>query len=179
MKGITTFVFGKNMAVMTQENSADVKAVHQMCRLKGIILIEYISNDYLDVLKLVPTYLITKNMLPVVPPVICLCGSTRFKKAFQEWNARLTLNGNVVYSVAMWNHSKRVEPSPSEKITLDKVHKLKIYLSDSIFVLDVDGYIGESTKSEIEYDKSLGKNVTYLSQEYPNWTENDCQLVQE
>jgi len=105
---------------------------------------------------------------------ITLCGSTKFKKAFIEWNARLTLEGNVVYSVALWGHQMKKYPSDEEKEILDAVHLAKIAYSDEIFVLDVDGYIGESTRNEIEYAKIIRKNIRYLSKEYPNWTENDC-----
>jgi hypothetical protein len=106
--------------------------------------------------------------------VITLCGSTRFKKAFMEWNARLTLQGNVVFSVAMWSHGARIEPMPEQKQLLDTIHLEKIRRSDMIFVLDVGRYIGESTRKEIEFATREGKGVYYLSEEYPAWTEEMC-----
>ena len=109
---------------------------------------------------------------------ITLCGSTRFKKAFVEWNARLTLEGNLIYSVAMWSHSDKLKPNEDQKILLDKVHFAKIDNSDEIFVLDVNGYIGESTRNEINYALKIGKVIKYLSIEYPGWTEDNCFLVQ-
>jgi hypothetical protein len=105
---------------------------------------------------------------------ITLCGSTRFKRAWLEWNARLTLAGNVVFSVAMWSHDVRIEPTEEQKITLDEIHKAKIDRSNEIFVLDVGGYIGSSTRSEIEHAERTGKPVRYLSREFPEWTEDDC-----
>lgn len=105
---------------------------------------------------------------------ITLCGSTKFKKAYMEWNALLTLQGNVVYSVSMWSHSDRINPTPEQKKLLDQVHFWKIDNSDEIFVLDVDGYIGESTRNEIYHAMNTGKNVRYLSREFPDWTEQDC-----
>ena len=110
---------------------------------------------------------------------ITLCGSTRFKKAWMEWNARLTLQGHVVYSVAMWSHNVRVEPTEEQKKLLDQVHLAKIDNSDEVFVLDVGGYIGESTKREIAHAEATGKRVHYLSQTYPDWTEDDCLWAQE
>jgi hypothetical protein len=110
---------------------------------------------------------------------ITLCGSTRFKKAFMEWNARLTLQGAVVYSVAMWSHNIRVEPTEEQKELLDVIHKAKIDASDEIFVLDVGGYIGSSTRSEINHALSTCKAVRYLSSEYPDWTEADCTYAQD
>ena len=106
--------------------------------------------------------------------IITLCGSTRFKAAFCEWNARLTLRGYLVFSVAMWSHSDRINPTNEQKLLLDEVHKLKIDISDEVFVLDVTGYIGESTNSEIKHAWSKNIPVRYLSKEYPNWTEKDC-----
>jgi hypothetical protein len=98
---------------------------------------------------------------------ITLCGSTKFKAEFEAINRQLSLEGNVVYSVAFFGHADNVPLTPEQKATLDEVHKRKIDNSDIIFVVDVDGYIGESTRSEIEYAESTGKRVTYLSS-YPD-----------
>lgn len=117
----------------------------------------------------------TKASITVVRPWrICLCGSTRFKVAYIEWNARFTLGGKVVLSVAMWSHSNYIEPSPHEKTILDQVHLAKIDCADEVFVLDVGGYIGESTRREIEYAEKTGKPVYYLSKLYPDWTESQA-----
>ncbi len=100
--------------------------------------------------------------------VITLCGSTRFKDLFDEWNMKLTLQGNAVFSCGCWFKQKGEteknlpEVDASIKEMLDNVHKKKISLSDSIFVLNKDGYIGNSTRSEIEYAKSIGKEIEYL-----------------
>ena len=103
---------------------------------------------------------------------IVLCGSTKFMKAFAEWNARLTIKGNLVYSVAITTTGNVVEET--QKTLLDYVHMKKIEASDTVFVLDVGGYIGESTKREVALASALGKEVLYLSKEYPEWTEKDC-----
>ena len=102
--------------------------------------------------------------------VITLCGSTRFKEEFMEAQKRLTLAGNIVISVGLFGHSgdSEVWEGMSEdtltrtKIMLDDMHKRKIDMSDEIFVVNVGGYIGESTRSEIEYARSTGKAVKYL-----------------
>lgn len=100
--------------------------------------------------------------------VITLCGSTKFKPAYNEWNARLTLEEDaVVMSVSMWGHADKISLTKAQKEQLDSIHKSKIDLSDEIFVLDVGGYIGESTRSEIEYAIKNNKRVRYLSKEYP------------
>ena len=102
--------------------------------------------------------------------VITLCGSTRFKDAFMEAQKRLTLDGNIVISVGLFGHSGDSEvwenmdegTLTATKAMLDDMHKAKIDMSDEIFVINVDGYIGDSTRSEIEYAKMTGKAVRFL-----------------
>ena len=94
---------------------------------------------------------------------ITLCGSTKFKKHFEIINRQLTLEGHLVYSVGVFGHSEKITLTDEQKIDLDTVHLLKIDNSDAIFVIDVDGYIGESTRNEIEYAKLTKKTVKYLS----------------
>lgn len=102
--------------------------------------------------------------------IITLCGSTRFKKEFLDIQKKLTLEGNIVISVGLFGHSgdNEVWESMDEdtltktKIMLDDMHKRKIDLADEIFVINVGGYIGSSTKSEIEYAKTHGKGIKYL-----------------
>ena len=102
--------------------------------------------------------------------VITLCGSTRFKEAFIEAQKRLTLEGNIVISVGLFGHSGDTEvwEDMSEdtltktKEMLDDMHKRKIDMADEILVINVGGYIGSSTRSEIEYALETGKAVRYL-----------------
>jgi len=94
--------------------------------------------------------------------VITLCGSTKFKDEFMEEQKRLTLEGNIVISVGVFGHSDGIVLEDSVKCMLDDIHKGKIDLSDEIFVINVGGYIGSSTKNEIEYAESTGKVVKYL-----------------
>ena len=95
--------------------------------------------------------------------VIILCGSTKFKDAFMQEQKRLTLEGNIVISVGMFGHSGDAEVwNDGVKDMLDDMHKRKIDMADEIFVINVGGYIGSSTRSEIEYAKSTGKLVRYL-----------------
>ena len=96
-------------------------------------------------------------------PVITLCGSTRFKDAFIEAQKRLTLEGNIVISVGLFGHSGDNEVwTEGTKQMLDDMHKRKIDMADSIYVINVGGYIGESTRTEIEYAIKNGKKVEYL-----------------
>ena len=96
-------------------------------------------------------------------PVITLCGSTRFKEQFLEVQKRLTLEGNIVISVGLFGHSGDDEVwTEGTKEMLDDMHKRKIDMAEAIYVINVGGYIGESTRSEIEYAKRNGKEVRYL-----------------
>ncbi len=98
--------------------------------------------------------------------VITLCGSTRFKDAFLREQKRLTLEGNIVISVGLFGHSGDGEVwTEGTKAMLDDMHKRKIDMADEIFVINEGGYIGESTRSEIEYAISTGKTVRYLVEE--------------
>ena len=102
--------------------------------------------------------------------VITLCGSTRFKDEFLKAQKDLTLKGNIVISVGLFGHSgdNEVWENMDEgtitktKEMLDDMHKRKIDMADEIFVINVGGYIGDSTKSEIEYALSTNKKVNYL-----------------
>ena len=95
--------------------------------------------------------------------VITLCGSTKFKDEFFREQKRLTLEGNIVISVGLFGHSGDNEVwTDDTKIMLDDMHKRKIDMADEIFVINKNGYIGESTKSEIEYAKLKGKKISYL-----------------
>jgi hypothetical protein len=98
--------------------------------------------------------------------VITLCGSTKFKETFLEQQKRLTLDGNIVISVGLFGHSGDIF-TDQQKVMLDDMHKRKIDIADEIFVIDVNGYIGNSTRSEIEYAKATGKKVNY----YTEWLE--------
>ena len=103
---------------------------------------------------------------------VTLCGSTRFKNDFSQVNLWLTLMGCSVYSVSSFPQVEAMVFSREQKELLDRVHKNKIFCSHAIFVIDVNGYIGESTRSEIEYAKSEGCKVYYLTnhmEEYQQW----------
>ena len=102
--------------------------------------------------------------------VITLCGSTRFKDEFMKVQKDLTLKGNIVISVGLFSHSGDDEVWENmDEGTLTKtkemlvdMHKRKIDMADEIFVINVGGYIGDSTKTEIEYATKTGKKVNYL-----------------
>lgn len=95
--------------------------------------------------------------------VITLCGSTRFKDEFLEAQKRLTLEGNIVISVGLFGHSgDDVVWTEGVKDMLDRQHLAKIDLADEIYVINVGGYIGDSTRREIAYAEFKGKAILYL-----------------
>lgn len=95
--------------------------------------------------------------------VITLCGSTRFKDEFLEAQKRLTLEGNIVISVGLFGHSgDDVVWTEGVKDMLDRQHLAKIDLADEIFVINVGGYIGDSTRREIAYAEFKDKSIKYM-----------------
>lgn len=121
------------------------------------------------------------------PVIVCLCGSTRFYEAFQKANYDETMAGKIVLSVG---HYPRVQKqlvkidgcmekqevympvvteggetvgcTPEQKIGLDILHKKKIDLADEVLVLNVGGYVGDSTRAEIKHALESGKLIRYL-----------------
>lgn len=95
--------------------------------------------------------------------VITLCGSTKFKDEYFEAQKCLTLQGNIVISVGLFGHSGDAEVwTEGTKEMLDDMHLRKIDMADEIFVINVGGYIGSSTRREIEYATNQGKKINYL-----------------
>lgn len=95
--------------------------------------------------------------------VVTLCGSTKFKEQFLKVQKKLTLDGCIVISVGLFGHSGDEEVwKPGTKEMLDDMHLRKIDMADEVFVINVGGYIGDSTKREITYAESKGKKINYL-----------------
>lgn len=93
--------------------------------------------------------------------VVTLCGSVKFWDKIQEMSERLELENEYVV-IGIIPHVMKRNLTESEKDLLGELHRIKIDLSDSIYVVNVDGYIGESVKKEIEYAKERGKEIIYL-----------------
>ena len=105
------------------------------------------------------------------PVVVCLCGSTRFYDEFQAANYRETMAGKIVLSVGFCPHfqdqahGQEIGCTDEQKLILDDLHKRKIDIADEILVLNIGGYIGDSTRGEIEHAQRTGKAIRYLEQE--------------
>jgi len=94
--------------------------------------------------------------------IITLCGSTRFKEWYRAIEKNLALKGHIVLSVNIYSHHDNIPLTEEEKKELDKLHFKKIDISDAIFIINKGGYIGESTRNEINYATNLGKKIYYL-----------------
>ena len=103
-------------------------------------------------------------------PIITLCGSTRFKNEFMDAQKELTLRGYIVISVGLFGHAGDEEvwenmdegTKTKTKMMLDSMHKEKIHMADEIFIINPNGYIGDSTWSEICYARMLGKPIEFM-----------------
>ncbi len=103
---------------------------------------------------------------PGFPPIVCLCGSTRFVAEFNRQRKALTEAGQIVLSIEIVTTQHRYDDpqhaDPALKAWLDELHKRKVDLADYVLVLNVGGYIGDSTRSEIAYAHAHGIPVRYL-----------------
>lgn len=99
---------------------------------------------------------------PGFPTIVTLCGSTRFKEAYAAAARAETLAGRIVLSVGLLGHDEGLDMRGPVKAMLDELHLRKIDVSDEVLVLNVGGYIGSSTRREIEYATAHAKAVRYL-----------------
>ena len=97
--------------------------------------------------------------------IITICGSYRFREEMLGMAEKLTLAGNCVLTPIELSKTSKEAYTEEEALMIDKMHKEKIRLSDAIFVVNVGGYIGKSTRSEVEYAKSLNKEILYYAGE--------------
>lgn len=96
--------------------------------------------------------------------VITVCGSLRFMKEIMEITEKMDLQGNCMLSIVYPTKPDKDDYTEEEKVVLSKMHKERIKISDAILVVNVDNYIGSSTKSEIEFAKSLNKEIIYYTE---------------
>jgi len=105
------------------------------------------------------------------PDVVCLCGSTRFGEAYREANLRETLAGKIVLTIGcdMRSDADLFADMPAEEVArvkaqLDNLHLRKIEMADEILVLNVGGYVGESTAREIAFAELLDMPIRWLEE---------------
>ncbi len=96
------------------------------------------------------------------PPIVTICGSTRFHEEIREANRELTLAGCMVLAPGVFAHDGD-EISEAQKVALDALHLRKIDLADQVLVVDPESYVGASTTREIGYARAHSKPVTFTS----------------
>lgn len=94
--------------------------------------------------------------------MVCLCGSTRFRAAFELAARDEALAGRIVLSLGVFSHAAGEQLSDEVQAGLAALHRAKIEMADEILVLNVGGYCGDATREELEYARQLGKTVRYL-----------------
>lgn len=98
--------------------------------------------------------------------IVCLCGSTKFKQQYEEQSRLEGVKGKIVLTCSQFSHTdKHLLLTDQQKEEFDALHKDKIALADEIFIIDVNDYIGSSTRSEIDFALTLGKPIRYWSRE--------------
>lgn len=95
--------------------------------------------------------------------IITVCGSLKFKEEMMKIAEEMELEGNCVLTPIYPTNPDKDAYTEEEANMLDNMHKEKIKLADAILVINVDDYIGSSTKSEIEYAISLNKEILYYT----------------
>lgn len=104
--------------------------------------------------------------------IICLCGSTRFIDEFNRYRKEFSYAGKIVLSIEIvMAQLKETDPQyhdPNLKAKLDELHLRKIDLADTVFIINKGGYIGESTRKELEYARSHNKRIIFMEPEVKN-----------
>jgi len=98
--------------------------------------------------------------------IYTLCGSARFEPLFHEWNKTISMCGHCVFSLVTFPSAEGSKDwyTEQEKAKLDHIHLLKIMNSNAVFVINKDGYIGESTRREVQFAMALGKRIDWLEE---------------
>ena len=137
---------------------------HECDHLDGINFIEKVINDngFATKENIEKYKLREQEYIENKYKIITLCGSIKFKNEFMKVQEKFILEGNIVFTPNFFNNIKKEEIDNETKKMLDEMHKQKIDMSDEIYVINFEGYIGESTKNEIEYAKKQGKIIKYL-----------------
>lgn len=117
-----------------------------------------------------------KEKPPERPTIVCLCGSTRFWRTFQQAGLEETMAGRIVLSIGAASgtdddHFGNLPKSEYDRIKeeLDQLHLRKIEMADQVLILNVNNYIGESTARELAHAKSLGKQIRFWTEEHPEY----------
>lgn len=160
-----SWVVVKNLEIRNMaEGGYLIELTPQFRLCLNIMLVGFVAA-----LEFMVIFIILKTWKRKRPKIVCLCGSTRFGEAFRKAQLDETLAGKIVLTIGcnmksdadIFGHLSETELTHI-KAMLDELHKRKIDLADEILVLNVGGYIGESTRSEIEYAEEHDKPIRYF-----------------
>ena len=98
--------------------------------------------------------------------IITVCGSLKYKDEIMKATEEYALKGNCMLSIVYPTKENIDDYTKEEKIILKSMHKERIKISDAILVVNIDDYIGESTKNEIEFAQSLNKEIIYYRKQF-------------
>jgi hypothetical protein len=129
-----------------------------------------VLHIWICIIPFFPLHLEIKTKAPIKEPtIVCLCGSVRFLHVFQEVAFQEALVGHIVLTVECEVEDGTVRDlSPDLRLHFDELHRRKIAIADEVFVLNIGGYVGSHTRSEIEYARRLGKPIRWLVPESEN-----------
>lgn len=127
-----------------------------------------IETDFHDLDKIYKQYLnrfdsdLVKYLKSERRKIVMMCGSSKFKNEILEQQKLLTLDGYMVLTDGVFEHSDNINIQSDERLLLNKIHEEKLLISDTIFVINKDNYIGDGTKNDIEFAKKHNKKIMYL-----------------
>ena len=140
---------------------------------------EFNAKDYVEDLEKCGIKIENYRYKPRERKIITLCGSTRFKDLFFSVAKELTLAGNIVLMPMVFHHADNDDLTEEQKIRLDNLHKLKINMSDAIYVINYGGYIGKSTYGEIDWASKLNKQIFFLESAEQTPTKEEAETKEE
>ena len=111
----------------------------------------------------------------VVMKIVTLCGSLKFQKEMMTVAEKMALEGQCILT-PVYPVSKNIERTKEQLIKLKEAHFKRIELSDTILVVNINNYIGESTNLEIDYAKKLGKEIIYYTDLIENKQSDNLQF---
>lgn len=165
------FKYENNLQVYYGILKYDVNLIEEKNKLEWIVINEELLNNEKfagnynipHIIRQIKVYLKKENEISNKYKIITLCGSIKFKDAFLKVQEKLVLEEKIVFAPNFFSNTE-IKINAKMKKMLDEMHRQKIDMSNGIYVINSGGYIGESTKSEIEYAKVKGKEIYYLEQ---------------
>lgn len=133
---------------MYQDFKASYRLVKLMAEILGVDILEKVSNE-------------TVGRRENPPEIITLCGSRKYVGVMQATANRMAMDGNITLLPAIFDMDE-FTLTDKDHAVLDQLHRDKIDISDMVYIVNPEGYIGDDTRKEIEYATSKGIPIEYL-----------------